>query len=710
MNSSSITFKRPRSDDPFLVFDPSLPNAVSNYYRDIRDFTIPHDHLNLLEHLKYFALFLNTVIAQNKFIKRLMNEKEERWDIEIDYFQSIKERRDDNEDEDDDEEGDEMNEECELVDINVICSIAWEWHNNLRARKVTSFTSVYAIAYLMSWSGFCRMYYLKRLSSLSKEYLDKTAMDFEFTRMVSQRKFIVASVEPIMRYSLRELWNAIRLAISSLYTHSFSNEMKDYIYQLFIRYCALMTVSCTSKEDEHEMLDDSSFFKYNDSDSDDSGDDDDDDDDDNDEGDADEEEDFFHYKKKCIPVNSRYSMKSNYVYEGELIFYHQLSRLNLSTTIHLLHENKEKNRITLHGIDDDDNDNGSDTQAKLRFVEKCLISWSSFVSEISQNPHVFPSTKEIFRGLIMNIYLYHGERERYVRNCAESNNEAGDILNEFRPDDFNELQSLRKLVIQKIMETHHESFLGYLNGILLKTINQGSGNRNGDANIRINKQNGSLSSKVNTNGSNRSRLQMSNKTTSGTFGVPFSIYDSDDNNGSVRDTDIRANNTWIEDDENVPCLTYEKECILATKVSITEWFRYNRVECAKEIGDTFIIEELQDSMESIDNIFAKHKMYVLNQQKNGDHRGGRKRKIVKRIGNNPNETHKKEIPYIVSLMRIYYVIDINDIENVKIYKTKLFPKAFLTWLTLLVRYGFVKRKALHPTFIDLVNSMETIVH
>ena len=96
-----------------------------------------------------------------------------------------------------------------------------------------------------------------------------------------------------------------------------------------------------------------------------------------------------------------------------------------------------------------------------------------------------------------------------------------------------------------------------------------------------------------------------------------------------------------------------------------------------------MIEETR-SLQEIDQIFVAHK------ERNNN------RSVVKK---------KAIVPYLVKLVQVYYVIDINDTE-IRSYATHFFVEAYFLWLALLCKYKLVPSKLIHEKLRPMVATMQ----
>jgi hypothetical protein len=632
MNSvSNIRYKRPRSDDPYLEYE-----SIAHYSNKMASFIIPFDNLNLCKHLTEYSKFIDALYNEDNVLMKLKGTvskvHDHLWFLKLGM--------------DLEEEEDEIVMEVERngggAPYDDICNLSWEWHNNIKSRE-SPFTSLYAINYFLSWGSFCRVYYLNIMlidtKGCSQELLSRTASDYKFTEMVDETHYIIVHDQPIMQYSIQFIFHAIKVVLPVLYTYSYSTEMRDYIYHLFLRYCSIISVACEDEDEEDMILDHPSHYishntsttTANNEEVEESG-----------TSGLMQDEDFNAFKKTCIPMNSRYSITSKYIYLGETLFYSQLARINLSLR---LVNASQKSPIKFHEY--------GTLKESVLLIKLCLDAWHKFICKVAIHPEIRTTIKECFHTDSMHLFLYHGEKAHYKRECPESNHEPGDIISETRSDDFTALQSVRKIVIKDISTLFYKGYIQFLNEIVT-TASNGDHDDDRDSIPSFNER---------------------NAYTPKTVSYPSNVHTSVGNDsGNHHHVDLRSNGVSL----NVPYLDHEKECVLATKVCTLNWFRYNRVESWKVINESFIIEELCDTMTPIDNIFI-------------DHQRVRSYNI-------------KHPAYLVRLMRIYYVIDINQ-KVMEIYQTDVFPKAYSLWLCLLLKYSYIKESILHPEIKDTVRMM-----
>ena len=127
---------------------------------------------------------------------------------------------------------------------------------------------------------------------------------------------------------------------------------------------------------------------------------------------------------------------------------------------------------------------------------------------------------------------------------------------------------------------------------------------------------------------------------------------------------------------------YEREIILLAHVCISEWFNYGAVKIVDGIKKAFIIEEIRH-LHEIDQIIVTH----------------RERHNAKTPKNKPS------IPYLVKLMQVYYVIDINQ-RDIRSYSTHFLAEAYILWQAMMCKYKLVPIKLVHEELRPMVTTLQ----
>jgi hypothetical protein len=96
----------------------------------------------------------------------------------------------------------------------------------------------------------------------------------------------------------------------------------------------------------------------------------------------------------------------------------------------------------------------------IRTLNTCI----EMINEIVEHKELRTFTSEEFKHDISLAHLFHGERERFIRQWPESNNEPGDIIAKFRPNDNLKIAQVRRMAFSLIAASYKES----LNNIIIK--------------------------------------------------------------------------------------------------------------------------------------------------------------------------------------------------------------------------------------------------
>jgi hypothetical protein len=730
-DTSGVRLKDKRIDDPPLLFDTSIdpPVAIQKYYSQMVQHLIPNEKRNLIDHFTSLHKFLEALNKSEDVVRRInqfntssLQYDDEEDDDDDDDFSMLKRMRLDNdinlsnmkenassniedvEDEEEEkdmlwflkdryqsnqihekgedgemnveereEEGEgEMNVEKTIkdgdrssieLDYEFICTTTWGWFNIIKERK-EALTSNFATAYFLSWGGFCRSYYLKMIMKEHEKMtsiMNNTALSYNFIKENEKSFNVVVSHKKIIHYSLNDIWKAGTLIVPALYKYPFSHSMRDYVYHLFLRYCNIISIEIIDQDELDEILDFKFFYRRQ-------GLDDDEDDEEEEEDDGDDE-DRNTYKRRLFIDMGRYIITSDFLFQGESLYFHQLMRLNHST---LLDSMWNKNPILFREY-------GSMREESI-LINICLDAWYKFLETISIDKQISTMIKQYFHEHVLHLFLYHGEKERFIRDFPESNHQPHDILGQTRADDFSELQHLRKLVIKKFSATYYNKFKEYLNE---KVLSSGSSNKSDINNTNGTQQRSYLTLNNQLQQKTSSMFFNNNNTTSTHnkfYGNNMRHYGTHSNT-DVNSLDKAANNKVHTIEIVLPYIEHEKECILATKACILCWFKQDASPGnVKSLEEYFIIEELCDTMAKIDAIFVKH------------------------ARRNPKVIYP---PYIAPLMRVSFIFDINY-DEIRIYKTHTFQKALFIWLSLFVNYNLLSKKSLHETIANVITKIISV--
>jgi hypothetical protein len=152
-------------------------------------------------------------------------------------------------------------------------------------------------------------------------------------------------------------------------------------------------------------------------------------------------EHYDSYRSTSVRVSPQHVLKSEYFYEGELLFFFQLNRLRLSV---LLQQQYVSDPIILRQ---------SPSEEQLAATNKKLLQ---LFTELAVHPCIKKYIIEKFKRQVMSVYVYHGERERYVRRHPTASCTPNDVLTACRPNDHMNAVSMQKTtlgdIVSKLLE------------------------------------------------------------------------------------------------------------------------------------------------------------------------------------------------------------------------------------------------------------------
>ena len=620
----------------FLLYEND--RGLAHYIRQMNHCVLPSSSKKLLQHFSSFSDFLDTlneeillhcveqpritgpVITKTIIPPVVVIEKPARQWFEIADDDDDEEEEEEEEEEVEQQQVEEVEEETadimgdmdedrpiiKDIDIGPLCGRAWEWHNDVIRRSEEVLTSYYAYSYMLSWVSFCRLFYMNILKNRDKYtlYNDSAPSDHVYNQTIQDIMCIVVTCSPTSEYTMRQTWDTAGRLIPTMYYRQYSSAMKEYTHILLFRYATFLSNYFT--DDDDALFNDPSFTTYNDHIVEEEEDEDDDDEEDEDEDDFMTTEAFDEYKNLTVPIHPRYSLKSRFVLEGELLFYSQLMRLNLSSKLHglplmTLSYNQHAGNYS-------------------EILSRCLIAMCIMVTDVTSNKILRYETGEGYKSNLSHAHLYHGEKERFTRLWPGSSNEPGDVIARFRPNDNLKISETRRLSIPMMCGMYQTE--------MQETI--------------------------------------------------MHMKDAGD-----------YDNTLIHRLHPFYYVEYEREVVLLTRVCTMEWFNFGALKIVPNLKKAYIIEEMQ-SLHDIDQILILHK--------ERHNRGGRGRLVT---------PHKvvAVAPYLVKLMQVYYVIDINAYE-ISVYPTHFFAEAYLLWLAIACKYKLIPIKLIHETIRPMVNTLQ----
>lgn len=535
-----------------------------------------------------------------------------------------------------------------VINMGELSSIAMDWHNDVIGRgKVL--TGRYANCYFLSWTCFCRLFYLiiYDMPVKYKAYKNCVAAKHPYCLANANSNLIVTPV-PLKEYSIRNLWNTMRPLVDTLYTVQYNHTMKEYLHIIFFRYCSFLTVVCGAtpnnaieeelgayggdddddggeyddEEEEDEIYDDPSFViltrKTTNG-----------NDEEEEEVELDDElditeEPFDAYKQLTVPVHPKYSITSKFVYEGELLFYSQIMRVNLSVKLMNYYKASQHYANQMYPL------------AYMERIEMCKEAWFAMTNELVVHKEISGSINEIFKSAMIHIYMYHGEKERFTREYPESSNDSSDVISKIRRNDFLKISEIRQITLATLANIYHTG---------LEEVLQ----RFGEASTQQLRLNG---------------------------------IQGGGGGGDTTPVNLQPFETII----------YEREMTLVTFTCTTEWLRYKSGQNWETIQDYFIVEDITLIWRVIIAFARRHMVAASN--------AGIKRNIT----TSAPTTNGTRMPYLLKLMQVYYVVDMEP-QGKGIYATHFLVEAYLMWLKLLHTQKYLPSKLIHPTLHTCLSHM-----
>lgn len=431
MSHRRIRCVNDEDSDAFIVYKGET--TMVQYVEQIKKCILPSSSKMLLNHMTAFASFiddLTTVTTNNNNNNTTMdvenNEKPQRhW---LDEASSSEEE---------DTVDVDPRPSVEDIDTGSLCTIAWEWHNDVIARK-EPLTSTYAYSYYITWGSFCRLFHMATTKDKEKamHYSTQCLATHQYNLSIASQVCIIVSTDPLCGYSIGELWKSARLTIPTLYYAQYSTTMKEFVYMLLYRYSVFITQyyhqDGEDDEADDEVLelmfgDNPLFAQYHEFEN---GVVDNTEDDATQVLDEDEEavveEPFNAYKEVLLPVSKHYSIRSSFIFDGELLFHSQLLRINMSHRLMTMYHDEKSHLILAY--------TGHPSNYS-EILSRCLNAMCDMIIEITSDKALRYEVNESYKMNINEIHMFHGEKELFVRHWPESSNGAGDVIAKLRPND-----------------------------------------------------------------------------------------------------------------------------------------------------------------------------------------------------------------------------------------------------------------------------------
>lgn len=423
-----------KDTEEYLEYDAGRSDLLL-YQEEMMSFVLPSDNEFLLKHLTSLARFIDD-IYQALYDRELARERDEN---SARIFSVLYEEYDE------EHEDDVARREAALdsLELATIADVVFQWHSDIMKRTETM-TGLYAVSYFMSWAAYVRLFHLVVATNEERLplYAYGSAYEHAYCVMVSKRVNVIVSKAPLIDYSIDDLWISMGLITTSLYTYAFSLPMRNYIYALFFRYADLLAAQ-QPEQAVDQILDNPRFMTTHD----DMG----SEEEEKEDNEAEEEEgrdDFHAYKKIRIQANQTYSIDNDFLYEGEVLFFPQLYRLQLSTDM-MRHHAQEENAILI-GYTQRFN--------RIDFVRLAMEQWCEALVAMTRDTHVKQQMIERYTGTRIDMHLYHGDRERHKRSFPTSACDARDVLLEARPLEMTRVNSSQAMVLGDLLLCFKRSY------------------------------------------------------------------------------------------------------------------------------------------------------------------------------------------------------------------------------------------------------------
>lgn len=395
---------------------------------------LPLDHLVLLKHFRELARFTEDLVQQTY---ERMDGEDAIEQAESPMVRAIMEAE---------RQQQHVGGASAVINLPAMLGVAWYWHKLVRQRKC-EMTGLYAHALFLSWSSYCKLFHLYVVSDRQRHEALQTATadQFVYCRFASEETNAVVSNAPVLQYTISEVWAAVRRIVPSLYQHAFHASMKIYVHALFFRYCDLFCSAPPSdpvalahvldhplfcaplslqEEQEQARIDIERRRGA---------------------GTAtvhDPHEHYDSYRAVQVRLDAQHVLKSEYFYEGELLFFFQLVRLRLSEQ--LVEQHAAQPLVLEDGVPS--SERLDDTEAQMM----------AMLRELVVHPYIKKYIIEQFKRTVMSIYLYHGERERYQRRNPTAASEPNDVLTVCRPNDHMTAVAMQKATLRDILDKPQE--------------------------------------------------------------------------------------------------------------------------------------------------------------------------------------------------------------------------------------------------------------
>jgi len=152
------------------------------------------------------------------------------------------------------------------------------------------------------------------------------------------------------------------------------------------------------------------------------------------------------FKSMSIRANDKFSINNQFIMEGEKLFYHQIYRLRISSRLNTLATMKP---LLLKF---------NTPSAKLtqsQFSTGCVAAWKDFLLSMCEDKKLRTFMIGEFKTQLVDIHMYHGEKERYCESFPDMADDFRQILQEMRADDLSYIEKTQLMTLKDIILAFH---------------------------------------------------------------------------------------------------------------------------------------------------------------------------------------------------------------------------------------------------------------
>jgi len=306
--------------------------------------------------------------------------------------------------------------------IDVLLNISFTWHSKIVKLDHSLMVKEFRNAYMFSWMSFCRLYYLKFGLTENIDQINLRAIDFKFVKIISKTENIIITPKKIKDYSLYETRISIVLLLEILYKFPFTLYMKEYFNVIFFQYCSFLNE--IKSDDDYD-----DFLLYKDG----------------------NDNETVTQNLSCETISSvidnivindngttKTGLSGNYIFTIELIMKPQLFRFNVISQLEQL--------FNKYG---DSNNNKNNL----------IVIANSFSNMLSEICHgiLRKFIVEYFQNELGEVYLYPGDKENFKRKNPEMEDNAIEIIIEFRLSEYTHVSKILLLSFTEIIKIYNDN-------------------------------------------------------------------------------------------------------------------------------------------------------------------------------------------------------------------------------------------------------------